>query len=78
MIARPPPEPDRTVGGDCRPGRAIREKVETDLISNQTPPEEIDRAKACGFVHGITLYPAGATTHSVKSFMISRAVAASP
>ena len=28
------------------------------------PPEEIDRAKAPGFVHGVKLYPAGATTHS--------------
>jgi dihydroorotase len=36
----------------------------TLYLTNTTPPEEIDRAKASGFVHGIKLYPAGATTHS--------------
>ena len=36
----------------------------TLYLTDTTPPQEIDRAKACGFVHGVKLYPAGATTHS--------------
>ncbi len=36
----------------------------TLYLTNATPAAEIDRAKASGFVHGIKLYPAGATTHS--------------
>jgi dihydroorotase len=36
----------------------------TLYLTNNTPPEEIDRAQASGFVHGVKLYPAGATTHS--------------
>jgi dihydroorotase len=36
----------------------------TLYLTDTTAPEEIDRAKAAGFVHGIKLYPAGATTHS--------------
>jgi dihydroorotase len=40
------------------------EPLMTLYLTNTTPPEEIDRAKASGFVHGIKLYPAGATTHS--------------
>jgi dihydroorotase len=33
-------------------------------LTNNTPPEEIRRAKESGFVHGVKLYPAGATTNS--------------
>jgi dihydroorotase len=33
-------------------------------LTDATAPEEIDRARAAGFVHGVKLYPAGATTHS--------------
>jgi dihydroorotase len=33
-------------------------------LTNTTSPDEIDRARATGFVHGVKLYPAGATTHS--------------
>jgi dihydroorotase len=33
-------------------------------LTDNTPPEEIRRAKASGFVHGCKLYPAGATTNS--------------
>jgi dihydroorotase len=33
-------------------------------LTDETPPEEITRAKASGVVHGCKLYPAGATTHS--------------
>jgi dihydroorotase len=46
------------------PAGARFEPLLTLYLTNTTPPEEIDRAKACGFVHGIKLYPAGATTHS--------------
>jgi dihydroorotase len=40
------------------------EPLMTLYLTETTPPEEIDRAKRCGFVHGVKLYPAGATTHS--------------
>ena len=36
----------------------------TLYLTDNTTPEEIKRAKASGFVHGIKLYPAGATTNS--------------
>lgn len=36
----------------------------TLYLTDNTPPEEIRRARDCGFIHGIKLYPAGATTHS--------------
>jgi dihydroorotase len=36
----------------------------TLYLTDTTPPQEIDRAQASGFVHGVKLYPAGATTHS--------------
>ncbi len=40
------------------------EPLLTLYLTDATPPEEIDRARAAGFVHGVKLYPAGATTHS--------------
>src|SRR6202034_2921835 len=40
------------------------EPLLTLYLTNTTPPDEIDRARATGFVHGVKLYPAGATTHS--------------
>jgi dihydroorotase len=40
------------------------EPLLTLYLTNSTRPEEIDRARATGFVHGVKLYPAGATTHS--------------
>jgi dihydroorotase len=40
------------------------EPLMTLYLTEAMPPEEIDRAKNSGFVHGIKLYPAGATTHS--------------
>ncbi len=40
------------------------EPLLTLYLTDATPPEEIDRAKDAGFVHGVKLYPAGATTHS--------------
>ncbi|OAM52313.1 dihydroorotase [Methylovorus sp. MM2] len=36
----------------------------TLYLTDKTSPEEIIRAKASGIVHGIKLYPAGATTNS--------------
>src|SRR6202051_2308646 len=40
------------------------EPLLTLYVTNATTPGEIDRARACGFIHGVKLYPAGATTHS--------------
>ncbi|GAB4059691.1 dihydroorotase [Uliginosibacterium sediminicola] len=40
------------------------EPLMTLYLTDNTPPEEIDRAKASGFVHAVKLYPAGATTNS--------------
>jgi dihydroorotase len=36
----------------------------TLYLTDDTPPEEIARAKLSGQVHAVKLYPAGATTHS--------------
>lgn len=36
----------------------------TLYLTDSTPPDEIRRARAGGFVHGVKLYPAGATTNS--------------
>jgi dihydroorotase len=36
----------------------------TLYLTDNTPPEEITRAKLSGQVHAVKLYPAGATTHS--------------
>jgi dihydroorotase len=40
------------------------EALMTLYLTNDTSAEEIDRAKNSGFIHGVKLYPAGATTHS--------------
>src|SRR3954447_10773021 len=40
------------------------EPLMTLYLTDDTPPEEIARAKLSGKVHGVKLYPAGATTHS--------------
>jgi dihydroorotase len=40
------------------------EPLMTLYLTDNTPPAEIIRAKASGAVHGVKLYPAGATTHS--------------
>ena len=40
------------------------EPLLTLYLTNTTLPDEIDRARAAGFIHGVKLYPAGATTHS--------------
>lgn len=40
------------------------EPLMTLYLTDNTKPEEIVKAKASGFVHGVKLYPAGATTNS--------------
>ena len=40
------------------------EPLMTLYLTDDTPPEEISRAKLSGKVFGVKLYPAGATTHS--------------
>lgn len=40
------------------------EPLMTLYLTDGTTPQEIERARAGGFVHGVKLYPAGATTHS--------------
>lgn len=40
------------------------EPLMTLYLTDNTLPDEILRAKDSGFVHGVKLYPAGATTHS--------------
>jgi dihydroorotase len=46
------------------PANSRFEPLLTLYLTDATAPEEIDRARAAGFVHGVKLYPAGATTHS--------------
>ena len=46
------------------PAGASFEPLMTLYLTDDTPPEEIARAKLSGRVHGVKLYPAGATTHS--------------
>jgi dihydroorotase len=45
------------------PGQRF-EPLMTLYLTDNTPPAEIERARASGFVHGVKYYPAGATTHS--------------
>ena len=40
------------------------EPLMTLYLTDNTPPDEIDRARASGFVCGVKYYPAGATTNS--------------
>jgi dihydroorotase len=40
------------------------EPLMTLYLTDDTPPDEITRAKLSGRIHGVKLYPAGATTHS--------------
>ena len=46
------------------PEGAKFEPLMTLYLTDDTPPEEIARAKLSGRVFGVKLYPAGATTHS--------------
>jgi dihydroorotase len=45
-------------------GAATFEPLMTLYLTDDTPPEEISRARLSGRVFGVKLYPAGATTHS--------------
>lgn len=40
------------------------EPLMTLYLTDNTPPEEIAKAKSSGFVHGVKMYPSGATTNS--------------
>jgi dihydroorotase len=46
------------------PAGAHFEPLMTLYLTDHTAPEEIVSAKASGFIHGVKLYPAGATTHA--------------
>jgi dihydroorotase len=46
------------------PATSRFEPLLTLYLTDSTSADEIDRAKASGFIHGVKLYPAGATTHS--------------
>jgi len=46
------------------PAGATFEPLMTLYLTDNTTPAEIAAAKACGFVHGVKYYPAGATTNS--------------
>ncbi len=46
------------------PRGAAFEPLMTLYLTDNTPADEIARAQASGFVHGVKLYPAGATTNS--------------
>ena len=46
------------------PPGAHFEPLMTLYLTDLTPPEEIARAKASGFVHAVKYYPSGATTNS--------------
>ena len=49
---------------DALPEGSKFEPLMTLYLTDNTPPEEIIKAKASGIVHGVKLYPAGATTNS--------------
>ncbi len=53
---------DRILG--ALPDGAEFEPLMTLYLTDDTPPEEISRAKLSGRVHGVKLYPKGATAHS--------------
>ena len=48
----------------ARPAGSDFEPLMTLYLTDNTPAEEIHRAKASGLVHAVKLYPAGATTNS--------------
>ena len=49
---------------EALPRDARFEPLMTLYLTDNTPPEEIRRAKESGFVHAVKYYPAGATTNS--------------
>ena len=46
------------------PAQASFSPLMTLYLTDNTPPAEIERAQASGFVHAVKYYPAGATTNS--------------
>lgn len=46
------------------PANSNFEPLMTLYLTDNTPPDEIVRAKASGIVHAVKYYPAGSTTHS--------------
>ncbi|OHX22000.1 dihydroorotase [Chromobacterium sphagni] len=48
----------------ARPAGSAFEPLMTLYLTDKTSPDEIRLAKSSGFVHGVKLYPAGATTNS--------------
>lgn len=48
----------------ARPAGSDFEPLMTLYLTDRTAPDEVDRARDSGFVHGFKLYPAGATTNS--------------
>ena len=46
------------------PAQLTFEPLMALYLTDRTEPAEVDRAKASGFIVGVKLYPAGATTHS--------------
>ena len=48
----------------ARPEKSSFDPLMTLYLTENTRAQEIEYAKASGFVHGVKLYPAGATTHS--------------
>jgi dihydroorotase len=55
---------DRILGS--LPKRSTFEPLMTLYLTDHTKPDEIARARACGFVKAVKYYPAGATTHSAS------------
>jgi dihydroorotase len=49
---------------ECLPPGSQFQPLMTLYLTNDTVAEEIERASASGIIHGVKLYPAGATTHS--------------
>ena len=54
----------RTAILDAVPSDVAFEPLMTLYLTDKTSADEIKKAKASGFVHGVKLYPAGATTNS--------------
>ena len=49
---------------DALPSGVLFEPLMTLYLTDNTPVDEIVKAKASGVIHGVKLYPAGATTNS--------------
>jgi len=49
---------------EARPAGSTFEPLMSLYLTDRTSPDEVDRARASGIVHGFKLYPSGATTNS--------------